>query len=188
VDAAFGVLGVLGVLAVLGVLGVLGVPDTRGSGGLGSFASGGGVGTRGAVSDFGRGAPAGIGTIGFALPSPDREPIGEPRAPGDAGGLDTIGAGDAGGLDAIGAGDAVGLDANGAGDAVGLDAIGARATGVGCGDATATGAGSALGVINRSSARSRSSSSDEAGPFPPDDFGSATRDHHCRSMVGIVAM
>lgn len=57
-----------------------------GAGTAGTFVIGGGVGTRGAVSDFGRGAFAGTGTIGFGFAgSVDaRCSVCDPR--GDAGG------------------------------------------------------------------------------------------------------
>lgn len=137
---------------------------TRGVAGVGSgtFAIAGGVGTRGAVIDFGRGAFAGVGTEGRGL------------LPGSVGGRWSV--------------------CDPRGDAVG----GAGGRNFGCGGIVCSGTGGAAaagcepGVIKRSSARSRSLSSDDpmvvGGSSPAEDLLSATRDLHCRSRFAALAM
>lgn len=155
---------------------------TFGSGGRGGFGAGAGpgIGTRVPVSDFGRGVFAGTGTTGFArAPGSvgDGRSVCVPRGPGVGGG------GGAG----FGCPGSVGF---GCGGSVGFACVGSAAFGGAAfarSGAVVAAPGSEPGVIKRSSARSRSSSDDD-GPSPPEDFGSPTRDHHCRSSVARDAM
>jgi hypothetical protein len=146
--------------------GGVGTPDgTRAiGGGVATRAIGGGVGTPAGTRAIG----PGVGTRGAVIDFARGAPAGAGTTgffPGSVGGRDSV-------CDPRG-------DASGdAGDRnFGCGGIVCSGTG------GSSGSGSAgPGAIRRSRARSRSASS------PPEDFGSATRQHHCRSRLTLFAM
>ncbi len=149
-----------------------------------------GTGTR-AVSVLGRGTFAGAGTTGLpvAIVWVERRGLGSPgeRVSDGADGRD---GGVSDGADGRDGGVSDGADGR---DGDVSDGAEGRVGGVGRdGGALLRGASSGsvdspAGASNRSSARS-TSSTDDVGPSPPEDFGSATRNPHCRSGRARHAM